>query len=137
MDPIKWKCKYSIVYFKRFDNFDLVYFTTRVPDTSNTIVALATRVRHEWDTRDTSATLVRDGCYTNDTSEKFSFCNDMSKNIFLHSYIYYKTSERLYGEEQFHSKNYFLEMSLLHAKMRFKSELFNGKSYIKKLYTRL
>ena len=44
-------------------------------------------------------------------------------------------------EEQFHLKNYFLEMSLFHAKMRLKSapqkQLFNGKSYIKKFYTRL
>ena len=62
---------------------------------SNTSAALATRVRNEWDTRDTSATLVRDECYTNDTSEKFSFCNGTSKNIFLHPYIYYETSERL------------------------------------------
>ena len=30
-------------------------------------------------------------------------------------------SERLQGEEQFHSKNYVLEMSLFHAKMRLKS----------------
>ena len=30
-------------------------------------------------------------------------------------------SERLKGEEQFHSKNYILEMSLFHAKMRLKS----------------
>ena len=30
-------------------------------------------------------------------------------------------SEKLQGEEQFHSKNYFLEMSRFHAKMRLKS----------------
>ena len=30
-------------------------------------------------------------------------------------------SERLKGEEQFHSKNYFLGMSLFHAKVRLKS----------------
>ena len=30
-------------------------------------------------------------------------------------------SERLQGEEQFHSKNYVLEMSLFHAKMRLKN----------------
>ena len=29
-------------------------------------------------------------------------------------------SERLQGEEQFHSKNYFLEIPLFHAKMRLK-----------------
>ena len=30
------------------------------------------------------------------------------------------TSERLQGEEQFHSKNYVLEMPRSHAKIRFK-----------------
>ena len=30
-------------------------------------------------------------------------------------------SERLQGEEQFHTKNYLLEMSRFHAKMRLKS----------------
>ena len=30
-------------------------------------------------------------------------------------------SERLQGEEQFHSKNYLVEMSRFHAKMRLKS----------------
>ena len=30
-------------------------------------------------------------------------------------------SERLQGEEQFHSKNYLLEMPRFHAKMRFNS----------------
>ena len=30
-------------------------------------------------------------------------------------------SEKLQGEEQFHSKNYLLEMSRFHAKMRLKS----------------
>ena len=51
-------------------------------------------------------------------------------------------SERLQGEEQFHTKNYLLEMSRFHAKMCLKSapkktKLFNGKSYMKTLYTRL
>ena len=50
-------------------------------------------------------------------------------------------SERLQGEEQFHSKNYLLEIPCSHAKMPLKSlpqkQLFNCKKYIKKLYTRL
>ena len=51
-------------------------------------------------------------------------------------------SERLQGEEQFHSKNYLLEMPRFHAKMRLKSapqktNFFNSKSYIKTLYIRL
>ena len=51
----------------------------------------------------------------------FDFDNDTSKNIFSHPYIYYTASERLQGEEQFHSKNYLLEMPRSHAKMRLKS----------------
>ena len=63
------------------------------------------------DTNDTSATRVKN----------FNFDNDTSKNIFAHPYIYYMASERLQGEEQFHSKNYILEMSRFRAKMRLKS----------------
>ena len=99
-----------------------------MPDTSNTSVTRATRMQNECDTSNTSetrATRVRRKCYTNDTSvarvKEFDFDNDMGKNIFLHSYIYYMASERLQGEEQFHTKNYFLEMSRFHAKMRLKS----------------
>ena len=51
----------------------------------------------------------------------FDFHNDTSKNIFSHPYICYTASEKLEGEEQFHYKNYFFEMSLFHAKMRLKS----------------
>ena len=53
--------------------------------------------------------------------KKFDFDNDTGKNIFSHPYIYYMTSERLQGEEQFHTKNYLSEMSCDHAKMRLKS----------------
>ena len=48
-------------------------------------------------------------------------------------------NERLQGEEQYHSKNYLLEMPRSHAKMRLKrarttkTELCNRKSYMKKL----
>ena len=38
---------------------DLVYFTTQVPDTSNTSATQTTRVQHECDTNDSSATRVR------------------------------------------------------------------------------
>ena len=68
---------------------------------------------------------MRRKCYTNDMSatrvKNFDFDNDMSKNITLHPYIYYMPSERLQGEKKFHSKNYFLEISRFHAKMRLKS----------------
>ena len=53
--------------------------------------------------------------------KNFDFDNNASKNIFSHPYIYYMASERLQGEEQFHFKNYLLEMSRFHAKMGLKS----------------
>ena len=53
--------------------------------------------------------------------KKFYFDNDTSENMFSHPYISYMANERLQGEEQFHSKNYLLEMSHSHAKMRLKS----------------
>ena len=60
-----------------------------------------------------------------DTSAKrvknFDFDNNTSKNIFSHPYIYYMLNERRQGEEQFHFKNYHLEMPRSHAKMRLKS----------------
>ena len=73
-------------------------------DTSDTN---ATRVQREWDASDTSATQVRHERYTKGKSatrvrhewKNFDFDNDTSKNIFLHSYIYYMASERLLGEE--------------------------------------
>ena len=68
---------------------------------------------------------VRHECYKNNTSvtrvKNFDFDNGTSKNIFSQPYIYYMASERLSREEQFHSKNYFLEMSLFHIKIRLKS----------------
>ena len=80
--------------------------------------------RHECDTSETRATRVRHECYTNDTSatrvKNFDFDNNTSENIFLHPYISYIGNERLQGEEQFHSKNYFLEMQRSHAKMHLK-----------------
>ena len=84
-----------------------------------------TQVQHQWDRNDTSATQVRHECYTNDTSatrqKNFDFDNDTGKHIFSHPYIYYMASERLQGEEQFDTKNYLLEMSCFHTKMRLKS----------------
>ena len=70
---------------------------------------------------------MRPECYKNDASatrvKNFHFDNDTSENIFSNTYIYisYIANERLQGEEQFHSKNYLLEMSRSHAKMRLKS----------------
>ena len=53
--------------------------------------------------------------------ENFDFDNDTGKNMFPHPYTYYMASERLEGEEQFHTKNYLLEMSCFHAKIPLKS----------------
>ena len=103
-------------------------------------------VRHECDTIATKMTQVRHKCYTNVTIatrvKNFDVDKDTSENIFSHSYISYMANERLQGEEQFHSKNYLFEMPRSHAKMHLKSasqktELCNGKSYIKMLHTRL
>ena len=50
--------------------------------------------------------------------KNFNFDHDTSENTFLQPYIRYITNERLQGEEeQFHFKNYLLEMSRSHAKM--------------------
>ena len=52
---------------------------------------------------------------------KYDFDNDRSENILSHPYISYMANERLQEEEQFHSKDYLLEMPHSHAKMHFKS----------------
>ena len=106
-------------------------------------------MQHECNTSDTSvtsATRMQYECYTNDTSatrvKNFDFENGTGKNMFSHPYIYYMASERLKGEEQFHAKNYLLEIISFPCQNAFKkcktkTKLFNGKSYIKKLYARL
>ena len=75
---------------------------------------------HECDTNDvneTGATWAQQECYTNYTSmtqvKNFDFHNNTSKNMFSHLYISYMANERLQGEEQFHSKNYLLEMYIV------------------------
>ena len=85
----------------------------------------ATQVRRKCGTSATLMKRVQHKCYANNTSatqvKNFDFDNHTSKNIFSHHCIYYMASERLQGEEQFHSKNYLLKMSCFHAKMRLKS----------------
>ena len=66
-----------------FDLKDLVYFTIRVPDTTDTSV---TRVL----LNDTSATRVKN----------FDLNNDTSENVFSHPYISYMANERFQGEEK-------------------------------------
>ena len=83
-----------------------------MPDTSDTSATGATQMQHECNTNGTSATRVRHERHECDTSatrttrvKNFDFDNDTNKNIFLHPYTYYVASERLQGEETFHSKN--------------------------------
>ena len=61
----------------------------------------------------------------NDTSvtrvSNFDFDNDTSEIIFSHPYISYIANERLQGEEQFHFKNYLLEMPRFTVKMHLKN----------------
>ena len=95
-----------------------------------TRAARATRVRHTWDTSDTSSTRMKN----------FDFDNDTSEDIFSHPYISYKANERLQGEEQFHSRNYrFGNASFpcqnVFEKCTTKTE--NGRIYIKNSCTRL
>ena len=82
-------------------------------------------MRHKCDKSATRTAQVRHECHTNDTSatrvKNVDFNSDMSKNIFSHPYIHYVASEGLKGEEQFHFKDYLLEMPRFHAKMRLKS----------------
>ena len=80
--------------------------------------------RHEWDTSATRVLHERHESYTNDTSatqvKNVDFDNNTIENIFSHPYISYMTNEKIQGEEQFHSKNYLLEMPRSHAKMPLK-----------------
>ena len=102
-----------------------------MPDTSDTRETIATRMQHECDTSDTSVTRGRQEqheCYTNDTGAtrvqhewKILLLIKTQVKTFSHPYIFYMVSERLQGEEQFHTMNYILEMSLFHAKICLKS----------------
>ena len=86
------------------------------------------RMQHQCDTSNTSETRatqtkrLRHECYKNNTSatrvKNFDLDNYTSKNLFSYLYIYYMVSERLQGEEQYHSENYLLEMPRFQAKMR-------------------
>ena len=103
-------------------SYDLVYFTTRVPDMSDTSVTRTTRVRQKRHKCNTSATQVWHECYTNDTSAKrmriFDFDNDTSEKIFSHPYISYMANERW---NNFILRTTFWEMPRSHANMHLKS----------------
>ena len=108
---------------------------------SDTSVTRTTRVQHEWDTSNTSATPVQHECYTNDTNapqvRNFDFDHDTSENVFSHPHISYMANERLQGKEQFILRNASFPCQNAFEKYTTKTELCNGKSYIKKLHTRL
>ena len=83
-----------------FEN--LVYFTTRVPDTSdlrpiksNTSDIRVGLGRHEYNTSATRAPWLWHKCYTNDTAatrvKYFNFDNEMGESIFSHPNISYIT----------------------------------------------
>ena len=52
--------------------------------------------------------------------KNFDFANDTSENTLTNPYIRYMTNEKLRGAEEFHFKNYLLEMHLSYAKMLLK-----------------
>ena len=81
----------------------------------STSAILARRVRYEWDTSATQKTRVRNEW------EIVILINDTSENLFSHIYISYVANEILQGKEQFHSKNFLLEMPRSHSKMHLKS----------------
>ena len=66
-------------YFLSPKYYNLVYFTTRVLDTSEESAARVLHERHDGDPRE-------------------------KVKAFSHSFIYYMASERLQGEKKFHSK---------------------------------
>ena len=121
---------------------DLVSFTTRVPDTSDTSATRATRIRHEFYTTDMTATRVRHEQHECDTSEKILIFITARVKAYYHIPIFtiwqVKDCKELnsfilsttFGNASFPCQNAF-------EKCTRKTGLCNGKSYIKKLYTRL
>ena len=103
---------------------DLVYLTTRVPDTSDTGATRVPRLFHDCNTSVTGVWYERRMCNTSSARTKkvrlknFDFHNNTSENMFLHPYVSYMVNERLQKKEQFHSKNYLSEMYFKSAPQR-------------------
>ena len=119
--------KFSFIYFRNLiENMNRCLNVSTVFGSSLIYKMSAGRERHKCDTSDMNAIRVWHECYTNNKSatgvKNFDFDSDTKESVFSHSYVYYTASERLQGEKQFHFKNYLMEMSLSHAKMRFKNE---------------
>ena len=83
----------------------------------------ATWLRHKWHKCNTKANVWHE-CNATSTMatpvKNFDFDNDTSENIFSHPCITYMANKKLQRQEQFHSKNYLLEMLRFHAKMHLK-----------------
>ena len=60
--------------------------------------------------------------HKSDTSANGTILTTVQLKAYFHTPIGYITNKKLQGVEQFHSKNYLLEMPCSHAKMRLKSE---------------
>ena len=98
-----------------FPTYQLLQKGVILPNLQRECQTRATRMQYECNTSETRVTRVlrkRHECHTSATRttrvrhewKNFNFDNHMSKNIFWHSYINYMASERLQGEEKFHSK---------------------------------
>ena len=116
-----------------------------MPDTSDTSATLATRMWHEWhewDTSDMSSTRVLHEQHECDTSEKFLIL--ITKRVKIHFHIPMFT---IWQVKDYKERNSFI-LSTAFGNASFpcqngfencttKTELSNGKSYVKKLCTRL
>ena len=102
-------------------NDDLVYFTTRVLNTSDTSATRTPRVRHGYYRNGTSATRVKN----------FDSHNDTSENIFSHSYFSYMANERI-QEEELPFGNVLLPWQNAFEKFTTKTEVCNHKKLYQK-----
>ena len=97
---------------------DLIYFTTRVPDTSDTTDTSVTQtigVRHEGEKSDISAT--RTTQVRHEWKILILITTQVERYFHTPIYINYIANERLLGEKQFHFKNCLFKMARSHAKM--------------------
>ena len=106
---------YGLLFLRAFWRSSLIYNTSARSERyeCNTTAKLATRairMRQKCNTSATRTTQVRH-------KWKILILITTRVKTFSHPCIYYMAIERLQGEEKFHTKNYLLEMSRVHAKM--------------------
>ena len=91
---------------------DLVYFTKRVPGTSDTSATRTTRVRHECDMNAKRMARLRHECYTSDTSvtpvKNFDFCNNKSENKFSRENIFSHPILAIWQMKDYKERNNFI-----------------------------